>query len=488
MSGASANAGKLIHLTNQFWRAIVLENFTELENMLDCDCCVLNSFDDMLGTTTGIFVTLARLKELSADVQAGRLETAIQTTKVMRNNSQSRIYVHSKGLLSSPVGIAINWLEDQITGIIMVKNANESSFFVDDTLAPSSFSTSQQLSHPHSHTDTPGQSPPPQEDEDLLPPFLCPKPPSIPATLSVTVLSCSNLKSRMKRVITRSVDCYVTVTVDGQERRTEVVTDANPWFNVDNSFLFQLPDEFKNSGPEQAVARFRIMDKVTFGEDQELSTAALPLASLRGQVNNDSPSDITLPLILHNKVGVFGFEFPQNTVDDEVPLLKVRVSKVDVLEWWGREERRLRAEAREREAAEIALSKKHRIRHSAGASSGSGAGQLEEEVDVRPVMALASKSDWVDSKHVAICMGCLTSFTMTNRKHHCRSCGEVFCKKCSSRKVKLGSSHVRVCDRCRTTKRVSTAVLNLERDSVISLAERSSDEYSDGGDDEGFHH
>jgi len=469
MSGASAKAGKLIHLTNQFWRAIVLENFTELENMLDCECCVLNSFDDVLGTTTGIFVTLAKLKELSADVQAGRLDTAIQTTKVMRNNSQSRIFVHSKGLMSSPVGIAINWLEDQITGLIVVKGANENSFFVDDTLAPS-LAPSQQLCHTHSHSHTePTGLPSAQECEDLLPPFLCPKPPSIPATLSVTVLSCSNLKSRMKRVITRSVDCYVTVTVDGQERRTEVVTDANPWFNVDNSFLFQLPEDFKNSGPEKAVARFRIMDKVTFGEDQELSTAMLPLASLRGQVNNDSPSDITLPLILHNKVGVFGFEYPQNTVDDEVPLLKVRVSKVDVLEWWGREERRLRAEAREREAAEIALSKKHRNRNSISASSGgtgpqgaasrgsedrrdggkatrkgswtarlsgsrgsvsaSASGQQqqgeEEEVDLRPVMALASKSDWVDSKHVAICMGCLTSFTMTNRKHHCRSCGEV---------------------------------------------------------------
>jgi hypothetical protein len=53
---------------------------------------------------------------------------------------------------------------------------------------------------------------------------------------------------------------------------------------VDNSFFFQLPEVFLRSGPDIAVARFRIMDKVTFGEDQELSTAVLPLASLRGQV------------------------------------------------------------------------------------------------------------------------------------------------------------------------------------------------------------
>ena len=40
-------------------------------------------------------------------------------------------------------------------------------------------------------------------------------------------------------------------------------------------------------------------------------------------MNNDNPSVITLPLILRNKVGVFGKEYPQNALDDEIPLLKV---------------------------------------------------------------------------------------------------------------------------------------------------------------------
>ena len=71
-------------------------------------------------------------------------------------------------------------------------------------------------------------------------------------------------------------------------------------FDVDNSFLFQLPVAFQQScssggggglgsleeeadsvGP--AVC-FRIMDKVTFGADMELASAVLPLASLQGQV------------------------------------------------------------------------------------------------------------------------------------------------------------------------------------------------------------
>ena len=171
------------------------------------------------------------------------------------------------------------------------------------------------------------------------------------------------------------------------------------------------------------------------------------------QVNNDNPSDITLPLILHNKVGLLGFEYSQNAVDDEVPLLKVRVSKVDVQEWWQREECRLREEANEHEKTQSALVKKHRIRNGSVSDTrkelredtcsgidkgdctskrkGSWTSRLSasvsvssrpslvdhsgisvqqqqqgsDEVDVRPVMSLASKSDWVDSKHVVICMG-----------------------------------------------------------------------------------
>ena len=43
-------------------------------------------------------------------------------------------------------------------------------------------------------------------------------------------------------------------------------------------------------------------------------------------------------------------------------------------------------------------------------------------------------------------------FTLTNRKHHCRCCGQLFCQKCSSKKStipKFGiEKPVRVCDNC----------------------------------------
>ena len=45
---------------------------------------------------------------------------------------------------------------------------------------------------------------------------------------------------------------------------------------------------------------------------------------------------------------------------------------------------------------------------------------------------------------------CACAFTLTNRKHHCRNCGQIFCKDCSAKTAVMPNfkKPQRVCDQC----------------------------------------
>ncbi|CAB4255395.1 similar to Saccharomyces cerevisiae YNR006W VPS27 Endosomal protein that forms a complex with Hse1p [Maudiozyma barnettii] len=68
-----------------------------------------------------------------------------------------------------------------------------------------------------------------------------------------------------------------------------------------------------------------------------------------------------------------------------------------------------------------------------------------------PMIMFDSKTpaDWVDSD---ACMICSKRFSMINRRHHCRSCGGIFCQEHSSHVIPLPdlgiTEEVRVCDNC----------------------------------------
>lgn len=59
---------------------------------------------------------------------------------------------------------------------------------------------------------------------------------------------------------------------------------------------------------------------------------------------------------------------------------------------------------------------------------------------------------WIPDHAASCCMGCSTQFWFGRRKHHCRSCGRLFCSECSDNTVPLPAEQlytpVRVCDGC----------------------------------------
>jgi FYVE/RhoGEF/PH domain-containing protein 5/6 len=60
---------------------------------------------------------------------------------------------------------------------------------------------------------------------------------------------------------------------------------------------------------------------------------------------------------------------------------------------------------------------------------------------------------WISDDSVSMCMGCMVHFTVTRRRHHCRSCGKVLCGSCSSLTHYLNylKKIARVCNNCYDT-------------------------------------
>lgn len=73
--------------------------------------------------------------------------------------------------------------------------------------------------------------------------------------------------------------------------------------------------------------------------------------------------------------------------------------------------------------------------------------KLNQEATGKEAVARAV---WIPDKKVKTCMVCnTTTFTLTQRRHHCRNCGKVVCGACSSSKAILNKDKPeRVCSNC----------------------------------------
>ncbi|XP_017869021.1 PREDICTED: RUN and FYVE domain-containing protein 2 isoform X3 [Drosophila arizonae] len=84
----------------------------------------------------------------------------------------------------------------------------------------------------------------------------------------------------------------------------------------------------------------------------------------------------------------------------------------------------------------------------------SGSSQsLQQTLPENPV---SSPGIWAPDSIATHCTACTREFNLTRRKHHCRSCGEIFCKACSEHTLPLLNAQgqpgrpVRVCNACYT--------------------------------------
>lgn len=58
-------------------------------------------------------------------------------------------------------------------------------------------------------------------------------------------------------------------------------------------------------------------------------------------------------------------------------------------------------------------------------------------------------AEWVKDEQATMCALCYKGFSVVRRRHHCRVCGKIFCRRCASYKAKLknlGDDEVRVCE------------------------------------------
>ncbi|KAM6937893.1 FYVE, RhoGEF and PH domain-containing protein 6-like [Xenentodon cancila] len=79
-------------------------------------------------------------------------------------------------------------------------------------------------------------------------------------------------------------------------------------------------------------------------------------------------------------------------------------------------------------------------------------GKPPDGAEISDGAPLGSKAPiWIPDPRTTMCMICTCEFTLTWRRHHCRACGKVVCRSCSSNKYcleYLKNQLARVCDLC----------------------------------------
>eukprot|EP01104_Vermistella_antarctica_P012668 TRINITY_DN3713_c0_g1_i2.p1 TRINITY_DN3713_c0_g1~~TRINITY_DN3713_c0_g1_i2.p1 ORF type:complete len:300 (+),score=57.62 TRINITY_DN3713_c0_g1_i2:190-1089(+) len=74
------------------------------------------------------------------------------------------------------------------------------------------------------------------------------------------------------------------------------------------------------------------------------------------------------------------------------------------------------------------------------------------EEEVAMLLSATDPPVWANDAEFKTCFKCSQSFSMVNRRHHCRHCGFIFCQNCTTKRLEIPrirfAEPVRVCDEC----------------------------------------
>lgn len=76
------------------------------------------------------------------------------------------------------------------------------------------------------------------------------------------------------------------------------------------------------------------------------------------------------------------------------------------------------------------------------------------------VLTPSASAWWIPDEAATSCSACDKKFwNLVNRKHHCRSCGGIFCSNCTKHKALINGKKAKVCLMCYTSIKKQQAAL-----------------------------
>lgn len=378
----------LIELTTLFWWDVLKSNNNINNNFsqfLSPYCRIQDNFkDDYLHSIQGKYSCELKLIELKNKIKISGLNPTIKNIKQMLCGYQIRFLIYGRVQISKldsiivSIGIAIEWQNGYISGIVIVKNVDKDDFFDDTEYIDWRESTMSLFSVPLS-----------EEYEQikwdglflgnrLNPPYLIPRPPLLPPTVSIYILSCHNLQSRLIRYISRPINCRVTIKVGNVQQHTQTIkNNSNPIFCksplTSEPFVFQIPTLSFLSGyleifiedmfplTKDLLAKVQIpYSIIPFQQDTIMSNEIfIPLTLLESYILTPSSSSSSSSSSKENDIISRTCYFGDNQQiqkeinEESKPYLKIRISKVDVLQWWLMEEIHARDQQRENNISKL---------------------------------------------------------------------------------------------------------------------------------------